>query len=41
MKRALEDLIGLEFSSTRLDSTYAGALGAAVIAQKYYEGAAL
>jgi predicted CoA-substrate-specific enzyme activase len=41
MKRALEELIGLEFSSTKLDSTYAGALGAAVIAQKYYEGAAL
>jgi (R)-2-hydroxyacyl-CoA dehydratese activating ATPase len=41
MKRALEELIGHPISSTKLDTTYAGALGAAVIAQQYYEGTAL
>ncbi|PYF12629.1 putative CoA-substrate-specific enzyme activase [Rhodobacter viridis] len=39
MKRALEDLIGAPISETKLDTTYAGALGAAVIAQQYYDGA--
>jgi (R)-2-hydroxyacyl-CoA dehydratese activating ATPase len=41
MKRALEELIGHPISSTKLETTYAGALGAAVIAQQYYEGTAL
>lgn len=41
MKRALEELIGHPISSTKLDTVYAGALGAAVIAQQYYEGTAL
>jgi predicted CoA-substrate-specific enzyme activase len=39
MKRALEDLIGHPITTTRLDMVYAGALGAAVLAQKHYEGA--
>jgi activator of 2-hydroxyglutaryl-CoA dehydratase len=39
MKRALEDLIGHTITTTRLDMVYAGALGAAVLAQKHYEGA--
>ncbi|GAA0284108.1 acyl-CoA dehydratase activase [Rhodovulum strictum] len=41
MKRALEDVIGAPISATKLDTTYAGALGAAVIAQRFYEGSAL
>jgi predicted CoA-substrate-specific enzyme activase len=41
MKKALEELIGHPISSTKLDTVYAGALGAAVIAQQYYEGTAL
>jgi predicted CoA-substrate-specific enzyme activase len=41
MKRALEDLVGHEITTTRLDMVYAGAVGAAVLAQKYYEGAVI
>ncbi|CAH2598749.1 putative ATPase, activator of (R)-hydroxyglutaryl-CoA dehdratase [Rhodovastum atsumiense] len=41
MKQALEELIGHPISSTRLDTVYAGALGAAVIAQQISRGAAL
>jgi len=35
MKHALETLIGLEIKPTRLDMIYAGALGAAVYAQRF------
>jgi predicted CoA-substrate-specific enzyme activase len=41
MKHALEELIGHPIVTTRLDMVYAGALGAAVLAQKYPSGAAL
>ncbi len=34
MKKALEDILGHEISTVKLDTIYAGALGAAVIAQK-------
>ena len=36
MKKALEDLIGLPIKSFNLDPVYAGALGAAVYAQRFY-----
>ena len=36
MKRALEDLIGLPIKALKLDPVYAGALGAAVYAQRFY-----
>lgn len=39
MKKALEELIGHPIKTTRLDMVYAGALGAAIYAQKYYDGA--
>ncbi len=38
MKHALEELIGHPIRTTKLDMVYAGALGAAVFAQRYYEG---
>ena len=38
MRSALEALIGHPIKTTRLDMVYAGALGAAVFAQRYYEG---
>ena len=41
MKSALETLIGHPIQSTRLDMTYAGALGAAVFAQRFSAGQAL
>lgn len=34
MKKALEEVLGYKFSEVKLDAIYAGALGAAVIAQK-------
>ncbi|MBP2639023.1 MAG: fldI 2, partial [Firmicutes bacterium] len=34
MKKALEEVLGYNFSEVKLDAIYAGALGAAVIAQK-------
>lgn len=34
MKKALEEVLGYRFSEVKLDAIYAGALGAAVIAQK-------
>jgi len=36
MKKALEDLIGLPIKAFKLDPVYAGALGAAVYAQRFY-----
>jgi predicted CoA-substrate-specific enzyme activase len=39
MKRALEDVIGHPIQTTKIDMTYAGALGAAVFAQRLAEGA--
>ncbi|HWQ41098.1 MAG TPA: acyl-CoA dehydratase activase [Desulfosporosinus sp.] len=36
MKKALEDVLGHPISEVKLDPTYAGALGAAVFAQKYH-----
>ncbi len=36
MKKALEDLIGLPIKPFKLDPVYAGALGAAVYAQRFY-----
>ena len=36
MKKALEDLIGLPIKPFRLDPVYAGALGAAVYAQRFF-----
>ena len=39
MRHALEELIGHPIKTTKLDMVYAGALGAAVFAQRYYEGA--
>ena len=41
MRYALEELIGHQIKPTKLDTVYAGALGAAVFAQKYYEGSAI
>ncbi|MFA5263120.1 MAG: acyl-CoA dehydratase activase [Opitutaceae bacterium] len=38
MKRALEDLIGHPIIVPKLNMVYAGALGAAVLAQRQYEG---
>ncbi|NTU52749.1 MAG: CoA activase [Chlorobiaceae bacterium] len=38
MKHALEELIGHPIIQTKIDMVYAGALGAAVFAQRYYEG---
>lgn len=38
MKHALEELIGHPIKTTKLDMVYAGALGAAIFAQRYYEG---
>lgn len=38
MKHALEELIGHPIQPTKLDMVYAGALGAAVLAQKYHDG---
>ncbi|NTW52515.1 MAG: CoA activase [Chlorobiaceae bacterium] len=38
MRFALEELIGHPIRTTKLDMVYAGALGAAVFAQRYYEG---
>ena len=38
MKFALEELIGHPIKTTKIDMVYAGALGAAVFAQRYYEG---
>lgn len=38
MKYALEKLIGHQIKTTKLDMVYAGCLGAAIYAQKYYEG---
>lgn len=35
MKLALEEILGAPISATKMDTTYAGALGAAVYAQKY------
>ncbi len=40
MKGALEGLIGHPIRSTKLDMTYAGALGAAVYAQRFFAGTA-
>lgn len=37
MKRALEDLIGHPISTPKLDMVYAGAIGAAVIAQRHHQ----
>lgn len=37
MKRALEDLIGHPITTPKLDMVYAGAIGAAVIAQRHYQ----
>jgi len=34
MKKAVEDVLGHKISAVKLDTIYAGALGAAVIAQK-------
>ncbi|MEA4924990.1 MAG: acyl-CoA dehydratase activase [Syntrophomonadaceae bacterium] len=34
MKKALEEIIGHPFTEVKLDTTYAGALGAAILAQK-------
>jgi predicted CoA-substrate-specific enzyme activase len=39
MKRALEDVIGHPIQTTKIDMTYAGALGAAVFAQRLADGA--
>jgi predicted CoA-substrate-specific enzyme activase len=36
MKKALEELLKVTISEVKLDTTYAGALGAAVYAQRYY-----
>lgn len=36
MKKALEELLKVTISSVKLDTTYAGALGAAIYAQKFY-----
>lgn len=38
MRRAIEEIIGEKLSTTKLDSVYAGALGAAVYAHKYSKG---
>jgi len=38
MKHALEEIIGHPVKETKLDMVYAGALGAAIYAQKYYLG---
>jgi len=40
MRLALERAIGHPFTPTRLDMVYAGALGAAIYAQKYLRGTA-
>lgn len=40
MKLALEELLGVKIGETKLDTTYAGALGAAVYAHKYTVAAA-
>ena len=40
MKKALEDILGHPISTVKLDTIYAGALGAAVIAQKSLPAAA-
>ncbi len=36
MRKALEELLKVRISDVKLDTTYAGALGAAVYAQRYY-----
>jgi predicted CoA-substrate-specific enzyme activase len=41
MRHALQVLIGHEIASTRLDTVYAGALGAAIYAQRYHAGSRL
>jgi len=38
MKFALEELIGHPIQTTKIDMVYAGALGAAIFAQKYHDG---
>nr|WP_294554574.1 acyl-CoA dehydratase activase [uncultured Rhodopila sp.] len=37
MKQALESLVGHPFTTPKLDMVYAGAVGAAVLAQRHYE----
>ena len=37
MKKALEEQLGYPISPTKIDSIYAGALGAAVYAQQYHD----
>lgn len=39
MKHALEEVIGHPIQATKIDMTYAGALGAAIFAQRFAEGA--
>lgn len=39
MKHALEEVIGHPIQTTKIDMTYAGALGAAIFAQRFAEGA--
>ena len=40
MKLALEEILGVKIGETKLDTTYAGAFGAAIYAYKYTEAAA-
>ncbi|MNC24002.1 Activator of (R)-2-hydroxyglutaryl-CoA dehydratase [compost metagenome] len=39
MRKALEELLGIAISQVKLDTTYAGALGAALFAQKALQAA--
>ena len=38
MKKALEEVVGHPFTDTKLNMSFNGAFGAAVLAQKFYEG---
>lgn len=38
MKKALAEAVGHEFTETKMNMSYNGALGAAIIAQQFYEG---